>query len=155
MLGNSLGILEYYGNTMDNSITLSAWYGLEEVDLMSRCLEAIASNHYIDDQTLQTISGWYTETFRQMSRRFNDVEKVTLEEFEIISQAVAQLAYYPCDNRWELEPFLGVSDLALNWFTYKLRSTRTDWEMHVEEDANAVLCAKAYTVALAMPDTTS
>ena len=126
---------------MDDTIRLPRYFVAEEISLMGRCLEAVVSGRFIDDQTLQTLTGWNVETFQELSGRFESLAKfdtaarLSRDDYEVIFQAVLQLSGYPVDNPRYLEPFLGTSVLHLGWFCYRLSSMRDNWKHNVEADA--------------------
>ena len=126
---------------MDDSIRLPRYFVAEEISLMGRCLEAIVSGRFIDNQMLQTLTGRNVETFQELSGRFESFAKfdttarLSRDDYEVIFQAVLQLVGYPVDNPRDLGPFLGISVLHLNWFRYRLTSMRDDWKQTVEADA--------------------
>jgi hypothetical protein len=123
---------------MNDKITLSAWFEPEEIPLMGKCLEAVASGHFINDHTLGTLTGWYIETFKNLSNRFNETDRVSQEEYEVVFQAVMQLVGYPIHNPHDLEPRLGIRPLYLSWFWYRLMPIKHEWQEHADDDAIAV-----------------
>ena len=107
---------------------------------MRRCLEAIVSGRFIDDNLLHTLTGWKAAKFGSLLERFDDVASpdgsATEDDFEVIFQAVMQLCNYPVDHLADMEALLGVPCLHLAWFWYKLMSIRDRWSEHAADDAN-------------------
>ena len=124
---------------MSSNITLSRWFVREEIDLIKRCLEAIVSLRFLEDDELQTVTGWYLEEFHDLLGRFDTVtfeeRALTQEDFGVIFQAVNTLTGYPIDRPRELETLLGLSLLQLKWFLYLLMPIQKEWDQHVQDDA--------------------
>jgi hypothetical protein len=133
------GESQYPVHDMSDTITLFAWFEPEETVLMRRCLEAVVSDRFFDDDLLHTLTGWRTETFRNLLDQFDRLTSTTgstsREDYEIIFQAVMQLSNYPIANPEELESLLEIPLLYFSWFWYKLRAIRDDWEHYVEDNA--------------------